>query len=67
MKWNNINSIYPEQDAECLVEYKGRLCILTWNAHYESWDDEYGDDYVCDKDQVEKWITLDEVKSNIKD
>lgn len=65
MKWNDINSTYPEQDTRCLVIYRGDLCIRVWNAHYQCWDDEEGDDYFCDKDKVEKWISLDKVESNI--
>ncbi len=67
MNWRYQNDKYPERDTRCFVIWKGRLRILCWNAHYECWDDECEDDYVCDKEMVEKWIPLDEVESNIKD
>ena len=67
MKWNDINSTYPEQNTRCLVLHRGWLRILTWDAYYKCWDDEEEDDYFCDKENVEKWITLDEIESNIND
>lgn len=34
--------------------------ILTWNPHYNVWDDEEGDDFFCKPDQVSHWMELPE-------
>ena len=50
-----------KDEIRCLVFRKGWHQILCWNAHYECWDDEEGDDYFCDKEQVEKWEYLENI------
>lgn len=71
MKWHHTeNNDYPQpregkgknDEFQCLVERKnGWYQLLHWNCYYECWDDEQGDDTECDKDQIIRWISLDEI------
>jgi len=58
MKWFTIEDEMPNDDIRCLVVMKNQnyADVLTWNAHYKVWDDMSGDDYYCDKDNVDLWI-----------
>ena len=83
MKWKYPSKEeYPQpnqkekDEIRCLVFRNGWYQILCWNVYYECWDDEEGDDYCCDKDQVKKWEYLDyiintldanELQSKLKD
>lgn len=58
---------HPEKDGQCLVTvmHTGRngdkwleIKILTWNSYYNVWDQEDGDDYECDPDDVPYWMPL---------
>jgi len=44
--------------TRCLVVYQRDICILAWNHHYGVWDDEHGDDYVCQASDVSHWMPL---------
>lgn len=71
MKWHYIkDNDYPQpredkgdsDEFQCLVERKkGWFQLLYWNCYYQCWDDEQGDDNECDKDQVIRWVSLDEI------
>ena len=51
------NEQYPQ--IPCLVERNGWYGVRFWNAVEDYWDDEDGDDYLCDKDGVKRWMYLD--------
>lgn len=75
MKWHYTkDNDYPqpregkgkEDSFQCFVFRAREYRILTWNCYYDCWDDEEGDDYLCDKEAVEKWISLDEITSELE-
>ena len=41
-----------------LVCTEGEVMILCFNHEHECWDDESGDDYECDVEDVEYWMPL---------
>ena len=53
---------HPDQDGQYLVAYGHyhEIRILTWNQHYNCWDDEEGDDNFCDPEDVSHWMPLPE-------
>lgn len=63
-KYENDN--YPQ--IPCLV--KGNLStgygygIKYWNVTSQCWDDETGDDYECDKYDIDEWAYLDDIINN---
>lgn len=70
MRWHYTNqNDFPQprkgkgdnDEFQCLVYDHGQYFMLYWNCHYECWDDEQGDDYYCDKNEIEKWCPLDDV------
>lgn len=70
MNWKHTSKgEYPkskkDDEIPCLVLRAGEYRILCWNTHYECWDDEDGDDYICDKEAVEKWEYLNTIISTL--
>lgn len=71
---NEVPQVYGEYENEsypqipCLV--LGYLStgygygVRYWNVTEKCWDDEEGDDYECDKDEIEKWAYLDDLLPN---
>ena len=53
------NHAYPQ--IPCLVERNGCYVVRFWNDLQECWDDEYGDDYYCDKEGVVRWMYIDDL------
>ena len=56
----------PTEEKRYLVYYgkPGRyheIIMLTWNPHYNVWDDFDGDDYYCDPEMVSHWMELPEI------
>jgi len=41
-----------------IVYYKREVMMLCFNHEHECWDDESGDDYFCDVEDVEYWMKL---------
>jgi hypothetical protein len=59
MKWKKTEiDGYPTEDQQCLVILKNQKYIqaLSWNDHYQSWDDLDGDDHAFDKEEVIYWM-----------
>lgn len=56
-----LRETYPQ--IPCLVLYNGMYCVRYWNVTEECWDDEECDDYFCSKDEVDKWLYIDELIS----
>ena len=59
------NHAYPQ--IPCLVELRtpcGWYGVRFWNATQECWDDEYCDDYYCDKEGVVRWMYIDDLTEN---
>ena len=61
MNWNKTIEEVPQSDVKVLACYHGFYKLLVWNSTYECWDDEEGDDYFCDKEQVSYCIPLPEM------
>lgn len=47
--------VYPQ--IPWLVD--GPFGVRYWNVKEQCWDDEDGDDYFCDKNQITRWRYLD--------
>ena len=65
MNWIKTSEQTPsakndEYQTKCLVVFNGMVRILTYNHHYELWDDEDGDDFICERFDVEYWMPLPE-------
>lgn len=70
MEWISVKDRLPETDGRCIVykrydwERGGTgghffvIEILSFNTHYQCWDDEDGDDYNCDIEKVTHWMPL---------
>lgn len=60
--WISINDDMPADGERVLVKLKDRGCwpweVAVWNAYYNLWDDSEGDDYMCDKEDVECWMRI---------
>lgn len=61
MNWIKTIEEVPQSDVKVLACYHGFYKLLVWNSTYECWDDEEGDDYFCDKEQVSYWMSLPEM------
>jgi len=59
MEWKKGTPTEEKQYLVCWGKYH-EVRILTWNSHYNVWDDEEGDDYFCEPDQVSYWMELPE-------
>ena len=64
MDWILFDEQRPDEFERCLVCYKPwqRVIILTYNFFDECWDDDEGDDYFCDFDEVDYWCSLPNYK-----
>ena len=62
-EWVRTSDATPEDGERVLIK---RCCyslsdyweVATWNDHYNVWDDAEGDDYFCDKENVECWLRI---------
>lgn len=61
MNWIKTIEEVPQNEEKVLTCYYGFYKLLTWNSQYGCWDDEKGDDYFCDREQVEYWMRLPEM------
>jgi len=66
MRWQTQDDEYPKVDTPCLVIFHSTPTILVWNANFEAWDDEDGDDYFCDKEDIEKWYPLNKITTMLE-
>ena len=64
-KWIKTSEQKPERipnvkysNPKVIVWYQGEVTMLCFNHEHECWDDESGDDYLCDIDNVEYWMPL---------
>lgn len=57
--WRLTKEMLPEDDEPVAIwpSFQGRQFAI-WNKACDCWDDESGDDYLCDKDAVEKWFPI---------
>ena len=57
--WRLTKDMLPEDDEPVAIwpSFQGRQ-FAVWNKACDCWDDESGDDYLCDKDAVEKWFPI---------
>jgi hypothetical protein len=65
MNWISTSERLPEgvtrnDSVPCLVVYHGEVQILTWNCHYQVWDDASGDDFEAEAQDVDFWTPLPE-------
>ena len=72
MNWKHTSKgEYPQatkkerDEIQCLVCKAGMYGVLSWNNHYQCWDDEQGDDYLCDKEAVDKWEYLSHIVNTL--
>lgn len=58
-QWHKTSEAVPENDEPVAIRpsFQGHQ-FAVWNAHYECWDDESGDDYMCDKEAVTEWFPI---------
>lgn len=66
MDWIKFSDQKPHKCEKYLVCFKPykTVMVLVYNERYECWDDEDGDDYYCDFDQVDYWCPLPEYKGD---
>ena len=57
--WKKTSEEVPSHDEPVAIRpsHLGHQ-FAVWNKHEECWDDESGDDYMCDKDAVEEWFEI---------
>lgn len=57
--WHLTKDELPENDEPVAIwpSFQGRQ-FAVWNKECDCWDTEDGDDYMCDKDAVEKWYPI---------
>lgn len=57
--WRLTKDRLPEDDNPVAIWPSFHGCqFAVWNKACDCWDDESGDDYLCDKDAVEKWYPI---------
>ena len=57
-KWNRTAEKEPSKEGLYLAFHRGWTRILFWNDRLKSWDDEYADDFFCNKLDVTHWQYL---------
>lgn len=57
--WHIASLESPEDDEPVAIwpSFRGHQ-FAVWNKHEQCWDDESGDDYLCDKEAVQKWFKI---------
>ncbi len=57
--WHVTKDDVPEDDEPVAIypSFKGHQ-FAVWNKHEQCWDNEFGDDYLCNKDEVAKWYPI---------
>ena len=60
MEWKNLNDETPIGMERVLVcdTYFREVRILVYNDYDECWDTEDGDDYYCNLDRCQYWMSL---------
>lgn len=63
--WFDSKTNTPEDGELCLIfiqgSWGGRIALATYNEECAVWDDEDGDDYMCDLDEVCKFMRIPDV------
>ena len=59
LRWNLVGDKLPNHYRAVAIfpPHKGHG-FATWNSKEDCWDDESGDDYMCDKDAVKAWFEI---------
>lgn len=66
--WRKVSEELPSNEYKnevmpqtlCLTKSKRYgIKLLAYNHSYDVWDNEYLDDYVCDRDDIEEWKPID--------
>ena len=67
LRWNLVADKLPTHDRAVAIfpPHHGHE-FATWNSKESCWDDELGDDYMCDKDAVTAWYEIPPVPREIK-
>lgn len=47
-EWIKTETAIPSKDGKYLVFYRGSKVVREFNTYHNCWDDEDGDDYLCD-------------------
>ena len=57
--WKKTSEELPENDEPVAIRpsFQGNQ-FAVWNKDCNCWDDESGDDYMCDKDAVDEWFPI---------
>lgn len=65
MNWISFDEQIPSDNERCLVCYKPwkKVILLTYNSYDECWDDDEGDDYFCDFNEVDFWCSLPQYRN----
>lgn len=50
--------IYAYEQIPCLIVKGKDVLIRVWNCHHKVWDDEEGDDFYCEAEDVSYWMPL---------
>lgn len=65
MNWIKTSEQRPPREPnvkysnpKVIVYYNEEVMMLCFNHEHECWDDESGDDYYCDVEDVEYWMPL---------
>lgn len=68
LPWKATRNGLPEKPGKqnyehvpCLVILDQGFRILCWNCEHGCWDDEDGDDYMCDATEVDYYVPLIEL------
>lgn len=56
--WKKTIEELPSVNKPYLCYYEGEYIIRIWNPYDNCWDDEEGDDYYCDPEQIEAWTEI---------
>lgn len=57
--WHVTKDSVPDNDEPVAIypSFQGHQ-FAVWNKHEQCWDDESGDDYLCNKEEVDKWYPI---------
>lgn len=57
--WHKTSEEVPEHDEPVAIRPSVRgHQFAVWNKHEQCWDDESGDDYMCNKEDVAEWFDI---------
>ncbi len=49
----------PNESGSYYVFYGRDVIIRVWNDYHRCWDDEDGDDYFCDPNEISHWMPFE--------